>query len=411
MRSSLPERRPAVARQEPKTLLIPALLDHHWPLLRRAFESRRYHAVVLEESAEELGLKHLHNDLCYPFHLIAGQVLAALRSGRYAPERTAVLISQAADACRGSCLIRLLRPVLDREGFSQVALLSLNTRGLDRENALPLGPAMALRALAAAFWGDALLLMGNQVRPCEARPGETDDLIRRWTARLSRDLERCRNLLPSAVLRRCREMAADFRSLPTEKRPIQKVAVVGELYTKYCHLGNWNLERYLEAHDCAVGINGLTWYALYYMDTHLSESPLPIRLGGKALMAWALGFQRTFITILQDAGFTVLPPYPEVKAMALPSGCALGCGWLLSAEAAAWVRAGYRKVLAAMPFGCLPGHIYARGVYARLQRALPEGLIAGVDYDASTREGTVQGRIRMLLDTELEDVRPDRGEL
>lgn len=390
-----------MARKNPKNLLIPALLDHHWPLLRWAFESRRYHAVVLEESAEELGLKYLHNDLCYPFVLIAGQVLAALRSGRYAPEHTAVLISQAADACRGSCLIRLLRPVLDKEGFSQVALLNLNTRGLDRENALPLGPAMALRALAAAFWGDALMLMGNQVRPREACPGETNALIQRWTARLSQDLEAGRNLLPSAVLRRCREMAADFQALPTVQRPIQKVAVVGELYTKYCHLGNWDLEHYLEKQGCAVGVNGLTWYALYYMDTHLAESPLPIRLVGKTLMVWALGFQRKFIAILENAGFTVLPPYPEVKAMALPSGCALGCGWLLSAEAAAWVRADYRKVLAAMPFGCLPGHIYARGIYARLQRELPDGLIVGVDYDASTREGTVQNRIRMLLDTEL----------
>ena len=384
-----------------KTLLIPALLDHHWPLLRWAFESRRFHAVVLEESAEELGLKYLHNDLCYPFHLIAGQVLHALRSGRYAPERTAVLISQAADACRGSCLIRLLRPVLDREGFSRVALLSLNTRGLDRENALPLGAGMALRALAAVFWGDALMLMEHQIRPYETRPGETDALILCWTARLSRELETGRNLLPSAVLRRCREMAADFQAVPRDTRPVQKVAIVGELYTKYCHLGNWNLETCLERQGCAVGVNGLSWYALYYMDTHLEESPLLIRLGGKALMAWALGFQRKLIGILRAEGFDVLPPYPEVKAMALPSGCALGCGWLLSAETAAWVRAGYRKVLAAMPFGCLPGHIYARGVYARLQRTLPDGLVVGVDYDASTREGTVWNRVRMLLDTEL----------
>ena len=117
------------------------------------------------------------------------------------------------------------------------------------------------------------------------------------------------------------------------------------------------------------------------------------------MMAWALGFQKKFISVLQEVGFTVLPPYLELKALALPSGCALGCGWLLSAEAAAWVQAGYRKVLGAMPFGCLPGHIYARGIYARLQRELPDGLIAGVDYDASTREGTVQNRIRMLLDS------------
>ena len=83
------------------------------------------------------------------------------------------------------------------------------------------------------------------------------------------------------------------------------------------------------------------------------------------------------------------------------TGSSLGSGWLLAGEAAGWVRAGYRKVLATLPFGCLPGHIYGRGQYAALQRRLPGSLIVGVDYDASLREGTVESRIRMLLDTEL----------
>lgn len=387
-----------------QTLLIPALLDRHWPLLRWAFETSARHAVVLEgglAAAEELGLRHMHNDLCYPFVLIAGQVLAALRSGEYDLENTAVLISQAADACRGSCLIRLLRPALDKEGFSQVRLLSLNTRGLDRKCALPVTPVLALRAAAAAFWGDALMLLGNQTRPYEAEPGETERLTARWIGRLTEDLRRNRGLTPGGILRRCREMAADFRAVPRAERTVQKVAIVGELYTKYCGLGNWDLEKYLEGQGCEVGVNGLTWYALYYMDTHLEESPVPVRLAGKVLMAWALRFQGKFIKILRAGDFSTLPPYRELKMMAIPSGCALGCGWLLSAEAAAWVRAGHRKVLAAMPFGCLPGHIYARGIYARLQRELPGGLIVGVDYDASTREGTVQNRVRMLLDTEL----------
>ena len=83
------------------TLLIPALLDHHWPLLRWAFESDEWHAVVLDDcdGIEDLGLRNLHNDLCYPFILITGQILSALRSGRYEPKHTAVLISQAGDAC------------------------------------------------------------------------------------------------------------------------------------------------------------------------------------------------------------------------------------------------------------------------------------------------------------------------
>ena len=393
-----------------RTLLIPSLLDVHWPLLRWAFTCRGWEPVILSNTRSEVedgGLRHSHNDLCYPFVLVTGQVLRALRSGRYDLARTGVLISQTGDGCRGSCLIRLLRPVLDREGFSHVPLLSLNTRGIDRAAAFPVAPAMALRALAAAFWGDALLLMGNQVRPLEVRKGETDTLIRRWQEALSRDLSRNRRLSPAAVLRRCEEMARDFQSVETDRsRPIQDVALVGDIYTKYCSLGNWGLVTLLESQGCRVGINGLTWYALYYLDTHLELGPLPMRLGGKLLAALGAPMQRRFIAILRAAGFTVLPPNRELKALAREldaTRCALGSGWLLSAEAAAWVRAGYRKVLGGLPFQCLPGHIYGRGQYAVLQRKLPGSLLVGVDYDAGLRDGTVENRIRMLLDTELEN--------
>lgn len=392
----------------PRTLLIPALLDAHWPLLRWAFQSSAWTPVVLEGTraeAEDLGLARVHNDLCYPFVLITGQVLAALRSGKYDPERTGVLISQTGDGCRGSCLIRLLRPILDREGFAGVPLLSFNLRGVEPSAALPVSWTMARRALAAAFWGDALLLMGNETRPAERHSGETDARIRRWEETLSGDLAANRNLSPRGILRRVREMARDFRSVETDgARPIQNVALVGDIYTKYCSLGNWDLAASLKRRGCRVGVNGLTWYALYYLDSHLDLGPLPARLGGKLLAALGGPLQRRFIRILQRAGFTVLPPYRALKTLARElngARCALGSGWLLAAETAAWVRAGYRKVLSGLPFQCLPGHIYGRGQYAALQRKLPGSLIVGLDYDASLRDGTVESRVRMLLDTEL----------
>ena len=385
------------------TLLIPALLDHHWPLLRWAFESEDWQAVVLEDRVgiEELGLRNLHNDLCYPFILITGQVLSALHSGQYDPKRTAVLISQAGDACRGSCLIRLLRPVLDRDGFSDVSLLSFNLRGVEQNLALPISLIMARRALAAAFWGDTLMLLSHQTRPYETTPGETNTLVRTWTATLSADLQANRNLSPSGILRRCRELAESFRSIPRAPRALQKVALVGDIYTKYCRLGNWDLEDYLEQNGCEVAVNGLTWHMLYYLGTHLDSGPLPARLLGKSLLPAGEFLQTRMISTLRASGFTALPPCRELKRLAArysATDCAMGSGWLLSAEIAAWVHAGYPKVLAALPFACLPGHIYGRGQYAALQRKLPGSMIVGVDYDAAIRDGTVQTRVRMLLD-------------
>ena len=165
--------------------------------------------------------------------------------------------------------------------------------------------------------------------------------------------------------------------------------------------------RYLEAHGCEVGVAGMSWYPLYYIDTHLDVWPLPVRLGGRLLGAWLEYTQRRILTILESTGFSALPPYRVLKEQArglAPMSCALGAGWLMAAEMAGWVRAGYRKVLCCQSFGCLPGHICARGQYAALMRQLPGSLIVGVDFDPSTGEGTVQSRVRMLLDTELEPV-------
>ena len=110
------------------------------------------------------------------------------------------------------------------------------------------------------------------------------------------------------------------------------------------------------------------------------------------------------LSAMKEAGFTALPPYHVLKAQAkglAPMSCALGAGWLMAAEMAGWVKSGCRKVLCCQSFGCLPGHICARGQYSPLMRRLPGCLITGVDFDPSTGDGTIQSRVRMLVDTQL----------
>ena len=314
---------------ERKTLLIPSLLDDWFPLLQYAFTSEEWEPVLLTEDdphLAELGLKYFHNELCYPVFLVAGQVLSALRSGRYDPARCGVLFGQAGDECRGSCGIRLLRRVLDRLGYGRVETLSLNVRGIDRGTGLPITAAMVRRCLAAAVWGDTLALLRNQTRPYEAVPGTAEALWRRWTEDLGQDLAGNRGLTRREILRRCREMAAEFRAVERVPREVQKVAIVGEIYTKYCHLGNWNLERYLAAEHCEIGVGGITWYALYYMDGHALKGSAPARRVYRLLASYLAEIQRDMLSILNQAGYHALPPLPELKRQAVCSPAGDGGG-------------------------------------------------------------------------------------
>ena len=204
---------------------------------------------------------------------------------------------------------------------------------------------------------------------------------------------------------RCREMATSFRRVETAPRKVQKVAVVGEIYTKYCHLGNWDLERDLAAAGCETGVGGITWYTLYYMDSHALKGPAAQRKLYRLLMRYMGSVQREMLDILNEAGYRTLPPFTRMKEQAkglAPLNCTVADGWLIAAEATAWARLGYRKILCVQPFACLPGHIFGKGQYAALQRKLPGARLVSVDYDASTGTGTVESRIRMLLDEELD---------
>ena len=387
----------------PRTLLIPSLLDDWFPLLQYAFASDRWTPVLLtqEQGLADLGLRYLHSDLCYPAHLVAGQILSALQSGNYDPDCCGVLIGQAGDECRGSCLIRILRKVLEKAGYPNVALLSLNIRDIDRKDGLPIRPAMVFQALAGAVWGDTLAILRDQTRPYEAIPGTTEQLWKGWMQKLGAELREHHPPSRQAILSRCREMAEDFRSIQRTERSVQKVAIVGEIYTKYCRLGNWNLQSYLANQHCQIATGGITWYALYYMDSHTLKGPPIQQAFYRAARRYAAGIQKDMLDSLHQSGFETLPPFAELKRQAegyAPLHITLADGWLITAEAAAWARLGYRKILCVQPFACLPGHIFGKGQYAVLQRKLPDARLVSVDYDASTGEGTVQSRIRMLLD-------------
>ena len=388
-------------------LLIPAMLDAHFPLLKYAFYSRKYHPVFMDasEGITNLGLKYVHNDLCYPGILIVGQILKTLQSGKYDVNRTVILEPQAGDACRGSNYIPMIRKALDDAGFSMVPVISLNVTGLERKHNLPITPDLLIRAVAAAYYGDLLMILSNQIEPYESNAGDTKRLSEKWMRVLVKDLKSGKNLSGKTMKERFEEITEDFKSIARTDIKLLKIGVVGELYIKYCHLGNWNLEKYLKEQNCEYYINGITWYALYYMDTHLlSEGGVPkkgaIVKGEQKIFQYFLDLQRAMVGVLKKQGFYCMDAYDVFKQKAegyVTYQCSIGDGWLIGAEFANHALNGYNRIICGQPFGCLPSHVCGRGLYPAIRRKLPDTQYISVDYDASGTDALVKSRIRMLL--------------
>lgn len=392
---------------EEYTLLIPAMLDAHFPLLKYAFFSRKYHPVIMEESEgiTGLGLKYTHNDLCYPAILIIGQILKTLKSGKYDLNKTVILEPQAGDACRGSNYIPVMRKALDDAGFSMVPVISLNVTGLEKKHSLPIMPSMLFRAVASAYYGDLLMILSNQTEPYEKHKGDTKRLNDKWIELLSDDIKRGKNLSAKKIKKRFTEMIEDFKAIEKEDKELLKIGVVGELYIKYCHLGNWNLEKYLKQENCEYYINGITWYALYYMDTHLLSEGGVKNHGAvakvcNAVFQYFLDLQKDMTGKLKENGFYSMDAYDEFKKKAegcITYQCSIGDGWLIGAEFANHALNGYNRIICGQPFGCLPSHVCGRGLYPAIRRKLPDTQYISVDYDSSGTDTLVKSRIKMLL--------------
>ena len=90
----------------------------------------------VDKEAVDEGLRHVNNDACYPSILTTGQLIEALKSGRYDVNNVSVIISQTGGGCRATNYIGFIRKALKDAGFAHVPVISLNALGLEKNPAL-----------------------------------------------------------------------------------------------------------------------------------------------------------------------------------------------------------------------------------------------------------------------------------
>jgi predicted nucleotide-binding protein (sugar kinase/HSP70/actin superfamily) len=391
------------------TILSPSMAPIHFQLLRPAFQRQGFHVDIMENEGPEvlqLALKYLHNDLCYPAMLTTGQMLATMKSGKYDPDKVAMVITQSGGGCRDSNYINLMRKAFEKAGYPNVPFISANMWGLELNSGLNLTLPTMLMAVAGLIYGDMLMIVSNQVRPYEVNKGDTDRLLEQWIKRLGEKFSKGRGFSYGTVKRNLKAIADDFSAIPIEKTPKVKVAVIGELYLKYSAPGNNHLEEFLAEQDCEVYVPSILGFGIYKTNGALEDLRL---YGGKPLkklimeIVMAVMFKMEDILISAiEANPAFVPPerVNDLKKRAegvISVGNSMGEGWYLAAEMLEFADHGYENIVIVQPFGCLPCHVAAKGMINKVRRIDPRLNVVDIEYDPGATRVNQENRIKLML--------------
>ena len=254
------------AMKKDYTILIPNMSPIHFNIAKEVFVNHGYKVVLLDNQGPNVireGLRYVHNDICYPAQLVIGQLIDAVKHGGYDKNKVALVITQTGGGCRASNYLFLLRKALERCRLSQIPVISLNLKGMEKNPGFKLTLFMLLQAYSAFVYGDLLMALSNQVRPYEIVPGTADALVDKWTEYLSSRFKKNRGYIGWAMKRNLEKIASEFAAIDIRKEKKIKVGIVGEIYMKYSPLGNNNLQKYLEEQGCEVMMPSMMGF-LYY---------------------------------------------------------------------------------------------------------------------------------------------------
>ncbi|WP_081390185.1 acyl-CoA dehydratase activase-related protein [Paenibacillus sp. FSL E2-0274] len=392
--------------KETYTILAPQMSPIHFELFEQVFRDAGYRLKILEttgpEETEE-GLRYVNNDACYPAIVTIGQILSALKSGEYDPDRTAVIMSQTGGGCRATNYISLLRKALKDSDLEQIPVISLNASGMENQPGFRISLKLANRLIAAACYGDLMMRMLNHFRPHEVVPGSAEVLFRKG-------MERCKASLSNFSFREykrlIREIVAEFCKLPVTGIAKPRVGIVGEILIKFHPDANNRIIEMIEAEGGEAVMPDFLdfiFYCVYNPIYKAEQFGKSKRLGyiNPMLISYLEIYRKPIKVALEDAGLAKgrenIYGLAEKASRLVSVGNQMGEGWFLTAEMMDLLDNGVNNIACIQPFACLPNHITGRGMIKGLKELYPGANIVAIDYDAGVSVVNQANRIKLMM--------------
>ena len=396
--------------RQDKVALIPNTSHAFCRLMSVAFESQGLRTVPLEIGREEairLGKQYVHNDICFPAQIVIGEALAALRSGKYDPDKVAVGTGKYIGDCRLTHYEALLRKALDDAGYPQVPIITNDD--VDFHNVHPGFKMNVSSALKVAFtlpMIDALEELLRKMRPYETVPGAAD---RAFDEALDLLMEGLRGRSLRSLKRGFTQAVGVMKKVPydrTHRKP--QVLIVGEYLLNFHPGANHDVELYLERNGLEVieaRMTDVIRKTYFYQHAQEKEYRVTRPLKEKAWHAVAdnvFDVAHNVCDSIACAHPLYEPPcrMPDLVRASDPiihHTFDAGEGVLIPSEILHHAAHGCSSFLILQPFGCLPNHVVGRGIAKRLKELYPQANILPLDYDPDVSFANIENRLQMLI--------------
>ena len=403
------------------TLLAPQMSPIHFQFLEEAFNNSGWNVVILKQTDREVieeGLKYVNNDACYPAIIVIGQLISALKSGKYDLNNTSVAITQTGGGCRATNYIGFLRKALYEAGFKDIPVISISANGIE-DNGIKQMITLPLinRAIMSAIYGDLLMKVLYRVRPYEVTKGSANKLYDKW-------VEICKESLKKAKIstfkNNIKNIIRDFDNLEIKDIKKPRVGLVGEILVKFHPTANNNVVDVIEREGAeAVMPELVNFFTAWSVNTVFKSDNLEgskkSKLLAKLFINVANFYQKTYVQELKNSK-RFSPPkdirdLAEATKKVVSLGNQTGEGWLLTGEMIELIESRVENVICMQPFGCLPNHIIGKGSIKELKRLYKNANIIPIDYDPSASEVNQINRIKLMLSKAFKNMNNNDNEM
>ncbi|MGP1515303.1 MAG: acyl-CoA dehydratase activase-related protein [Bacteroidales bacterium] len=402
-------------KEKHRTILAPFFTDYISPFLPELFKINGYDLEVLPKSDEisaEEGLKYANNEVCYPATLIVGDIIKALKSGKYDVDKISFGITQTGGQCRATNYYAIIRKALVDAGFKDVPVISVSFGGnsAKKQNGFRLNWKKTLPILLSTIlFGDSLSrLYCSTVVRCRQEDKNYvkeihDDYIRKVKSLiLKKDSKSIENLLKNAV--------ENFNSyLPKEEIKRPKVGIVGEIFLKYHSFANHNVNNWLiEQNIEVIPPSLMTFFIQTFVNRKVNKQ---YNIEKQFIPQFVMDFFYKLVKKRIEncdkimAQFRYYHPIDNIFELAdkvkgiLPLYAQFGEGWLLPAEIVSMTQHGINTIVSLQPFGCIANHIISKGVENKIKALYPKLNYLALDFDNSVTPVNIRNRLLLMIES------------